>query len=65
METFHEMYFDGQVDFKSDALESLEYRHDWASFGFTASLFRFFLTGTVPEAIMHTRSQGLHFLALI
>jgi len=59
LETFQEMYFDGLVEFKGDALEVLEYRHDWASFGFTISLFRFFLTGMMPEVIMHTRSQGL------
>ena len=58
LETFHEMYFDGLVDFKGDALEIMEYRHDWASFRFTISLFRFFLTGMMPEVIMHTRSQG-------
>jgi hypothetical protein len=58
METFHEMYFDGEVDFNGDALEVLEYRHDWASFRFTLNLIKFFLTGFVPEAIMHTRSQG-------
>lgn len=58
METFHEMYFDGAVDFKGDALEVMEYRHDWANFRFTISLFRFFLTGMMPEVIMHTRSQG-------
>ncbi len=58
METFHEMYFDGAVDFKEDALEAMEYRHDWASFRFTVSLFRYFLTGMMPEVIMHTRSQG-------
>ena len=58
METFYEMYFDGQVDFKGDALDVMEYRHDWASFRFTWGLFRFFLTGFLPEAIMHTRSQG-------
>ncbi|KAL9076744.1 MAG: hypothetical protein Q9161_000729 [Pseudevernia consocians] len=57
METFHEMYFDGAVDFKGDALEVMEYRHDWANFRFTLSLFRFFLTGMMPEVIMHTRSQ--------
>ena len=60
METFHEMYFDGAVDFKGDALEVMEYRHDWANFRFTISLFRFFLTGMMPEVIMHTRSQGMH-----
>lgn len=58
METFHEMYFDGKVDFKGDALEAMEYRHDWASFKFTMSLYRYFLTGMIPELIMHTRSQG-------
>jgi hypothetical protein len=58
METFHEMYFDGAVDFKGDALEAMEYRHDWASFRFTISLFWYFLTGMMPEVIMHTRSQG-------
>lgn len=59
IETFHEMYFNGAVDFKGDALETLEYRHDWANFRFTISLFRFFLTGMMPEVIMHTRSQGM------
>ncbi|KAI4161828.1 MAG: hypothetical protein LQ342_004519 [Letrouitia transgressa] len=57
IETFHEMYFNGNADFKGDALEVLEYRHDWANFKFTASLFRFFFTGMMPEVIMHTRSQ--------
>jgi len=56
--TFFEMYFDGDVDFNGDCLEVLEYRHDWASFGFTIALFKFFLTGMMPEVIMHTRSQG-------
>jgi hypothetical protein len=58
METFHEMYFDGDVDFNGDALEVMEYRHDWASFRFTIGLIKFFLTGMIPEVIMHTRSQG-------
>jgi len=57
METFHEMYFAGEVDFKGDCLEVMEYRHDWANFRFTLSLFWFFLTGMMPEVIMHTRSQ--------
>jgi hypothetical protein len=61
METFHEMYFDGAVDFKGDCLDVMEYRHDWAHFGFTLSLFKFFLTGMIPEVIMHTRSQGRQF----
>ncbi|KAH9827213.1 putative fatty acid methyltransferase [Teratosphaeria destructans] len=57
METFHEMYFAGDVEFKGDCLEVMEYRHDWASFRFTLSLYWFFLTGMMPEVIMHTRSQ--------
>ncbi|KAM0690555.1 hypothetical protein Q7P36_009322 [Cladosporium allicinum] len=57
METFHEMYFNGDVEFNGDCLEVMEYRHDWASFRFTLSLFWFFLTGMMPEVIMHTRSQ--------
>jgi len=59
METFHEMYFAGQVSFKGDCLEAMEYRHDWANFGFTLSLFKFFLLNFVPEALMHSRSQGI------
>ncbi|KAI9785247.1 MAG: Sphingolipid C9-methyltransferase 2 [Peltula sp. TS41687] len=57
METFYEKYFAGEVDFKGDALETLEYRHDWASFRFTSGLFSYFLTGMLPELIMHSRSQ--------
>ncbi|RMZ78464.1 hypothetical protein DV737_g3909, partial [Chaetothyriales sp. CBS 132003] len=57
METFHEMYFDEKVDIKGDCLDVLEYRHDWANFRFTLSLFKFFFTGMMPEVIMHTRSQ--------
>src|SRR5215471_12748699 len=43
METFHEMYFAGKVSFRGDALEAMEFRHDWASFRFTLSLFKYFL----------------------
>ncbi|KAH8794350.1 S-adenosyl-L-methionine-dependent methyltransferase [Hyaloscypha sp. PMI_1271] len=57
METFHNMYFDGDVDFNGDALEVMEYRHDWASFRFTLSLFKFVFFQFAPEVIMHTRSQ--------
>lgn len=59
METFHELYFDGHVDFKGDCLDVMEYRHDWASFRFTIGLIRHFLLGMIPELIMHTRSQGM------
>lgn len=58
METFHEMYFDGEVDFNGDCLEVMEFRHDWASFRFTISLIKYFFLGMIPEVIMHTRSQG-------
>jgi sphingolipid C9-methyltransferase len=57
METFHEMYFAGKVSFKGDALEAMEFRHDWASFRFTLSLFRYFLLGMIPEVLVHSRSQ--------
>jgi hypothetical protein len=59
METFHNMYFDGEVDFNGDCLEVMEYRHDWASFRFTLSLFKFVFLQFAPEVIMHTRSQGM------
>lgn len=61
METFHEMYFEGDVSFKGDCLEVMEYRHDWASFEFTFSLFKYFLTGMIPEMLVHSRSQGMHY----
>jgi len=57
METFHEMYFAGKVSFRGDALEAMEFRHDWASFRFTLSLFKFFLFGMIPEVLVHSRSQ--------
>lgn len=57
METFHEMYFEGKVSFKGDALEAMEFRHDWASFRFTLSLFKYFLFGMIPEVLVHSRSQ--------
>ena len=57
METFHEMYFAGKVSFKGDALEALEFRHDWASFRFTLSLFKYFLLHMIPEVLVHSRSQ--------
>jgi sphingolipid C9-methyltransferase len=57
METFHEMYFAGKVSFRGDALEAMEFRHDWASFRFTLSLFKYFLFGMLPEVLVHSRSQ--------
>lgn len=58
METFHEKYFEGDVSFKGDCLEIMESRHDWASFEFTISLFKYFLLGMIPEMLVHSRSQG-------
>ncbi|RPA81256.1 cyclopropane-fatty-acyl-phospholipid synthase [Ascobolus immersus RN42] len=57
METFHEKYFAGEVSFNGDCLEIMEFRHDWATFQFTPSLFKFFLTGFIPEMLIHSRSQ--------
>ncbi|KAF2728371.1 S-adenosyl-L-methionine-dependent methyltransferase [Polyplosphaeria fusca] len=57
METFHEMYFNGDVDFNGDCLEIMEWRHDWANFTFTYGLVKHFLTTFIPELIFHTRSQ--------
>jgi cyclopropane-fatty-acyl-phospholipid synthase len=58
MAIFYEKYFDGDVDFKGDALECLEYRHDWANFKFTLGVFKHFFLSFIPELLMHTRSQG-------
>lgn len=57
MQTFQEMYFKGEVEFNGDALEVLEYRHDWASFRFTFGNFRFLLCNFFPEVLLHSRSQ--------
>ncbi|PMD37842.1 cyclopropane-fatty-acyl-phospholipid synthase [Hyaloscypha variabilis F] len=57
IDTFQTLYFNGDVEFKGDCLEVLEYRHDWASFHFTLNIFKFFLFSFIPEVILHTRSQ--------
>ena len=57
LETFQEMFIEGKCDFKGDVLDVMEYRHDWSTFHFTLSLFRFFLFGMLPEVIVHSRSQ--------
>ncbi|KAF2112268.1 S-adenosyl-L-methionine-dependent methyltransferase [Lophiotrema nucula] len=57
MQTFQEMYFDGDVSFNGDCLSVLEWRHDWMNFRFTFGNIWYFLTGMIPEMIMHTRSQ--------
>jgi hypothetical protein len=58
IDTFQTLYFNGDVEFRGNGLEVLEYRHDWASFHFTLSIFKFFLFNFIPEVILHTRSQG-------
>jgi hypothetical protein len=58
IDTFQTLYFNGDVEFKGDCLEVLEYRHDWATFYFTLNIFKFFLLQFIPEMILHTRSQG-------
>lgn len=57
METFMRKYFDGDADFNGDALEVLEYRHDWASFRFTWELFRYILVNFASDVLTHSRSQ--------
>ncbi|KAI6360065.1 Sphingolipid C9-methyltransferase 1 [Pyricularia grisea] len=57
METFHEMYFAGDVDIKGDMLDVLEYRHDWATFDFTVGIFKFLFFTFFPDVIFHSRSQ--------
>jgi len=52
-----EMYLDGAVDFNGDILDILEYRHDWAHFGFTVELFRFIFLGFFRDVLMHTKSH--------
>ena len=63
LETFYTKFFNGEVDFKGDALECMEYRHDWASFRFTWGLYKHFLFGLIPEMLLHTRSQGMFSLS--
>lgn len=54
---FYELYFAGKADFRGDALEVLESRHEWASFRFTYTVFAHFLLGFIPELLVHSRSQ--------
>lgn len=42
---------------RGDALDILEYRHDFMTFNFTWGLFKFFLLSMIPEIIFHTQSQ--------
>ena len=40
-----------------DVLDVLEYRHDWASFGFTFELFKYVFLNFIPDVIFHTQAQ--------
>ncbi|KXJ87347.1 S-adenosyl-L-methionine-dependent methyltransferase [Microdochium bolleyi] len=57
MAALAEMYLDGQVDFNGDVLDILEYRHDFAHFGFTLDLFKFIIGGFFRDIIMHTKAH--------
>ncbi|KAI8849367.1 S-adenosyl-L-methionine-dependent methyltransferase [Chytridium lagenaria] len=59
IETWFEAYFDGQIDLKegTDLLETLEARYDWASFYFTFSQAKFFLTQWIPRLSGTQRSR--------
>ncbi|TDZ18239.1 Sphingolipid C9-methyltransferase 1 [Colletotrichum sidae] len=57
LQTFQEKYLDGEVDFNGDALEIMEYRHDWSTFAFTWSLFHFIFFTFAPDVIFHSRKQ--------
>ncbi|KAK6065031.1 cyclopropane-fatty-acyl-phospholipid synthase [Seiridium cupressi] len=59
MHTFAEMYLDGKVNFNGDCLDILEYRHDWAHFGFTWDLFKFIFLTFGPDVLLHTRAQDV------
>lgn len=38
-------------------LDTLEYRWDWASFGFTVDLFKYVFLNFIPDVIFHTQAQ--------
>ncbi|KAF9887702.1 hypothetical protein FE257_009655 [Aspergillus nanangensis] len=57
LQTFCEMYLDGAVDFNGDVLDVMEYRHDWANFGFTWDLFKFILGTFARDVLFHTKEQ--------
>lgn len=61
IETFFEAYFDEKIDLKSETsdamLATLEARYDWASFTWSISQARFFLSQWVPETLWHSRKQ--------
>lgn len=48
---------DSQFCLVGDMLDILEYRHDWAAFVMTRTLFHYVFTRLIPEVILHTTSQ--------
>ncbi|MBE3043031.1 class I SAM-dependent methyltransferase, partial [Candidatus Bathyarchaeota archaeon] len=54
---FAEMYLDGEVDFNGDALDIMEFRHDWSTFGFTWPLLRFIVFNFFMDIVGHSRAQ--------
>lgn len=40
-----------------DVLETMEARHDWATFALTYQFFFDFFTRFLPDVIMHTKAQ--------
>jgi cyclopropane fatty-acyl-phospholipid synthase-like methyltransferase len=57
MQTFIDLYLDGDAKFNGDCLEVLEYRHDWTTFAFTWSLFHFIFFVFAPDVLFHSRKQ--------
>ncbi|WVR03754.1 hypothetical protein IAU60_000749 [Kwoniella sp. DSM 27419] len=57
MQIFHDAYFANKIDFNGDVLEVMEYRHDWASFEFTAELFKYVFLHLIPDVVIHSQSQ--------
>ncbi|KEZ40130.1 Cyclopropane-fatty-acyl-phospholipid synthase [Scedosporium apiospermum] len=57
IQTFSNMYINGEVDFNGDCLDVLEYRHDWSNFSFTWDLFKYILFSFAADVISHSREQ--------
>jgi cyclopropane fatty-acyl-phospholipid synthase-like methyltransferase len=57
IEEIIEAYFDEKLDFKMDVLEAMEHRYDFATFRFTTTQLKFFLTQWIPETLWHSRKQ--------
>ncbi|KAM5342142.1 hypothetical protein ACJ41O_015173 [Fusarium nematophilum] len=57
MQTFFDLYLNGDVDLNADTLEVLEYRHDWALFNFTVATFRHLLLSFFVDVFIFHRAQ--------